>query len=128
MKYGFEPISTNPKIIETGRDDGTFYRNILTSAESDIHKIKDISIKNSCFDKPTYLLKSTTDVELLVQNIAGSNELAARYDDEIKGFQYYPEDILLPCFVVVDREGSQAYSVADIEHIANSARAMLELI
>ena len=126
-KYGLEPISDNPKIIETGRDNGELYREVLDAYSGHVDRLKQIHIADNCFNKPTYLLSSVKDLEVLTQTVDGSNELAARYNPEINGLSYYPEDICFPCFVTIDRGGSMAYSVEEVEYIANSAKAMLAL-
>ena len=87
MKYGFEPISTNPKIIVVGRDNGELYQEVVEKLNKDKCALKEI--KNSCFNHTTYLLKSVKDLERLVQTVSGAESLGYRYDEEIKGFSSF---------------------------------------
>lgn len=128
MKYGFERISDNPKIIVVGMDDGETFCEVVKEVEAKQHKIKDITVRNSCFGKPTYLLRSVKDLELLIKVVPGCNEIANRYDDEVNGFTYLSGDIFFPCFAVVDMGESQVYSVDEVRDIANGAKNMLKLI
>lgn len=127
-KYGFEPLADNPKIIEVSRDGGEMYREVLDAYNRRANRLRKMYVADSCFDKATYLLRSAQDLELLAQNVGGCNELTARYDSEINGFSYYPEDICFPCFVTIDANDAMAYSIKEVEYIANSAKTMLELV
>ena len=128
-KYGFEPISTNPKIIEVSRDNGEFYAEIINDTEKDKRKIDSIRIKNSCFNYPTYLLRSRKDLDLLFENVKDAQYVAAEYDEEINGFSsLYYENVYFPCFAVVNGRDSMVYSVDDVQKFHDNAASMLKLV
>lgn len=126
MKYGFEPISTNPKIIEVSRDNGELYQEVVSQFNKDKGKLKQIT--NSCFNHSTYLLNSVKDLELLVQTVEGSERLRCLYEEEINGFSFIWGDVYFPCFAVINGTDSMVYSVDEVRELRDNAQAMLELI
>ena len=128
MKYGFEPISTNPKIIEVSRDNGELYQEVVESLNKDQSKVSVMEIKNSCFNFPTYLLNSVKDMMLLAETVSGAERIAWMYDEEINGFSTIYDEIYFPCFAVINGTESTVYSVDDVKELYDNAKSMLDIV